>query len=68
MMRLNRIKEVLEEKGISQKWLAKELNKSFSTINAYACNRQQPSLEILYRISRILQVKTSALLVDNDYK
>jgi putative transcriptional regulator len=68
MMRLNRIKEVLEEKGISQKWLAKELNKSFSTMNAYACNRHQPSLEILYQISRILHVKISELLVDNDHK
>ncbi len=68
MVRLNRIKEVLEEKGISQKWLAKELNKSFSTINAYACNRQQPSLEILYQISRILHVKISELLIDNDHK
>ena len=67
-MRLNRIKEVLEEKGISQKWLAKELNKSFSTMNAYACNPPQSSLEILYQISRILHVKISELLVDNDHK
>ncbi|MDR1003830.1 MAG: helix-turn-helix transcriptional regulator, partial [Prevotellaceae bacterium] len=36
-MRLNRIKAVLEEKGISQTWLAKRLGKSFSMVNAYAC-------------------------------
>ena len=41
-MKLNRIKAVLAEKGISQTWLAKQLDKSFSMVNAYACNRIQP--------------------------
>ena len=40
---MNRIKEVLEEKGIKQTWLAEQLGKSFSMINAYACNRRQPN-------------------------
>ena len=40
-MKLNRIKTVLVEKDLSQKWLAEQLGKSFSTINAYCCNRQQ---------------------------
>ena len=34
-MKLNRIKAVLAEKGISQTWLAKQLGKSFSMVNAY---------------------------------
>ena len=34
-MKLNRIKAVLSEKGISQTWLAKQLDKSFSMVNAY---------------------------------
>lgn len=38
-MKLNRIKAVLEEKGISQTWLSKKMGKSFSTVNAYVCNR-----------------------------
>ncbi|ATR98647.1 helix-turn-helix transcriptional regulator [Porphyromonas gingivalis] len=42
---MNRIKEVLEEKGIKQTWLAEKLGKSFSIVNAYVCNRRQPSLE-----------------------
>jgi lambda repressor-like predicted transcriptional regulator len=40
-MKLNRIKAVLEEKGISQTWLSKKMGKSFSTVNAYVCNRTQ---------------------------
>lgn len=32
-MKLNRIKAVLSEKGISQTWLAKQLDKSFEKEN-----------------------------------
>lgn len=67
-MELNRIKEVLDEKGIKQTWLAEKLGKSFSSINAYACNRQQPSLEVLHQIAEILQVSIKELIVDNKKK
>ena len=46
---MNRIKEVLKEKGISQTWLAQKLDKSYNTINEYARNVRQPSIEDLYR-------------------
>lgn len=32
---MNRIKEVLEEKGIKQKWLAEKLGKSYNMVNGY---------------------------------
>ena len=59
---MNRIKEVLEEKGIKQTWLAEQLGKSFSMINASACNRRQPNLELLFEIARILQVNPKDLI------
>ncbi|MDL2314869.1 helix-turn-helix transcriptional regulator [Bacteroidales bacterium OttesenSCG-928-C19] len=65
-MKLNRIKEVLDEKGIKQTWLAEKLGKSFSSINAYACNRQQPSLEMLHQIAETLQVGVKDLIVDKN--
>jgi Predicted transcription factor, homolog of eukaryotic MBF1 len=65
MMELNRIREVLEEKGIKQTWLADKLGKSFNMVNAYVCNRKQPSLEILKQIAEILQVSMKDLIVDN---
>ena len=52
-MKINRIKEILDEKGISQTWLAKKLNKSFNTVNSYVCNRSQPTLETLLTIAKI---------------
>ena len=62
-MELNRIREVLDEKGIKQTWLAEKLGKSFNMVNAYACNRKQPSLEVLNEIATILQVGVDELLV-----
>lgn len=62
---INRIKEVLEEKGIKQTWLAEKLGKSFSIVNAYVCNRRQPSLETLFQIAEILNVETVNLLTSH---
>ena len=59
---MNRIMEVLEEKGIKQTWLAERLGKSFSIVNAYVCNRHQPSLELLFEIARLLQVDVKDLI------
>lgn len=59
---MNRIKEVLEEKGIKQTWLAEKLGKSFSIVNAYVCNRRQPSLETLFQIAEILGVEIEVLI------
>ena len=49
----NRIKEVLEERGIKQTWLAERLGKSFCIVNSYVCNRRQPSLDVLFEIAKI---------------
>ena len=59
---MNRIKSVLDQKGIKQKWLAEKLGKSNNIVNGYVKNRSQPSLEVLYKIAEILQVKPSSLL------
>ena len=59
---MNRIKEVIEEKGIKQKWLAEQLGKSYNMVNGYVQNRQQPRLEVLYEIAKILDVEVADLL------
>lgn len=61
---MNRIKEVLKEKGISQTWLSKQMDKSYNTINEYARNKRQPSIEDLYQIAKILKVSAKDLLID----
>ena len=61
----NRIKEVLEERGIKQTWLAERLGKSFCIVNSYVCNRRQPSLEVLFEIAKILNVEPKELIDNN---
>lgn len=63
---MNRIKEILNEKGIKQTWLAEKLGKSFKIVNAYVCNRKQPSVETLYEIARLLQVSVKDLLTEEN--
>ena len=60
---MNRIKEVLEEKGLTQIWLAEKLGKSYNMVNSYAKNRRQPSIEILFRIAEILNIDARELIV-----
>ena len=65
-MKLNKIKDVLDSKGISQTWLSKQLGKSFSTVNCYARNKYQPDLETLLEISKILEVDLKDLITDEN--
>ena len=61
---MNRIKEVLEEKGIKQTWLADKLRKSYNMVNDYVQNRQQPRLEVLFEIAEIFGVKPTDFIKD----
>lgn len=63
---MNRTKEVLEERGIKQTWLAERLGKSFCIVNSYVYNRRQPSLEVLFEIAKILNVNPKELIEDNN--
>lgn len=64
---LNRIKLVLIEKDISQTELAEKIGKSFSTVNAYCCNRQQPTLAVLDDIAKVLGVTMRELIKEEEY-
>jgi len=62
---MNRIKEVLDRKGIKQIWLAEQLGKSYNMVHSYAQNKRQPSINDLYKIAEILNVDIKELLVSN---
>lgn len=63
---MNRIKEVLDEKGIKQVWLADKLNKSYNMVNSYVQNRKQPRLEVLFQIAEILEVDVKDLIAEKN--
>lgn len=62
---MNRIKEFLETKGITQTELAHRLGKCFNTVNLYVTNRIQPPIPVLYQIADILEVDVRDLLLPN---
>ncbi|GAB7257770.1 helix-turn-helix domain-containing protein [Polaribacter sp. OB-PA-B3] len=63
---MNRIKEVLNGKGIKQIWLAEKLGKSYNMVNGYVQNRQQPRLEVLFAIAEILSVEVKDLIKETN--
>lgn len=66
--KMNRIKEVLKDKGITQTWLAYKMGKSYNTINEYARNKRQPSIEVLFKIAEILNMEAKELIEKRDLK
>ncbi len=65
---MNRIKEVLDNRGIKQTWLADQLGKSYNMVNSYVQNRKQPRLQVLLDIARILDVDVIELIVSSKKK
>ncbi len=53
---INRLKAVLAEKQVANKWLAEKINISTTTVSRWCTNKTQPSLETLVEIAEILKV------------
>lgn len=64
MQLVNRLKIVLAEKNITNKWLAGQLNKSVITISRWSQNKSQPSLEQLREIAKVLNINPKDLIND----
>lgn len=62
---MNNINKILKEKKKSKKWLSEQLNLHPVTIYKYTLNNGQPSLEIIFKIAFLLQVKPSELINDD---
>ena len=58
----NRIKEILKEKNMTQADLADALDIRYLTVNMWANNRRQPSVERLFEIAKVLKVSARELI------
>jgi putative transcriptional regulator len=58
----------MEKIGIKQTWLCERLGKSYSQINGYVKNRNQPRLDILFQIAEILGVEVKSLIKEKPKK
>lgn len=59
---LNRIKAMLAEKNRTSKWLAEQLGKDPATVSKWCTNTTQPSLDILIKISELLEIDYTELV------
>jgi transcriptional regulator with XRE-family HTH domain len=59
---INRLKVVLAEKKLTNKWLAEKLGKDQATISKWCTNKSQPTLEMLLKIAETLEVDVRELL------
>lgn len=66
MQAYNRIREVLDKKGISNKWLAEQLEVNPASVSKWCTNSSQPRVEMLYRIAAVLGVGVCELLVGEE--
>ena len=62
MAKLIYLKEILEEKGIKQTFIAEKLGVSNATVSLWVKNKSQPSISNLKKLALILEVDTSLLL------
>lgn len=60
--RINRLKAVLAEEHLKNKWLAQKMGKDESTISSWVNNKRQPSLNSLLKIAQLLKVDIRSLL------
>lgn len=56
---LNRLKVVLAERKITNKWLAEQLGKDQGTISKWCTNTSQPDLANLMKIAELFEFETS---------
>jgi putative transcriptional regulator len=61
--KINRLKVVLAEKDLTNKWLAEQLGRNVTTVSKWCTNDNQPNLETLLQIARLLKVEVQDLLV-----
>jgi transcriptional regulator with XRE-family HTH domain len=58
----NIMRDLLEERNLSQKQLANDLNISASAVGNYVRNNREPDFETLKKIAKYFQVSTDFLL------
>lgn len=63
---LNRLRVSIAEKKLTNKWLSEQLGVGQATVSKWVQNNAQPNLEILIKISKILNVDINELIRPNE--
>ena len=63
---LNRLRVVIAEKNVTNKWLSEQLGIGKATISKWVTNTSQPNLEMLVKLSKVLDVEMKDLVRYDD--
>lgn len=61
-LRLNRLRVILADRGISQNEFAEMMNVHPSKISRIYNNRTEPTLKLLYQLAQVLKIEVAELL------
>ena len=67
LSKLNRIRVVLAERDLNNKWLSNKLGKDPATVSKWVTNTTQPSLEALIAIANALEVPVQELVRQEEF-
>ena len=59
---LNRLKAVIKSQGRSELWVAQQIGISKTSLSNYCAFIREPTLDILFRISSVLDVPVTELI------
>jgi len=59
---LNRLRVIIAEKNLTNKWLSEQLGVGQATISKWVQNNSQPNLEMLIKIAKVLNVDLNELV------
>lgn len=61
-IKFNRLKVVLAERDITNKWLAEQLNVTEITVSRWVSNKRQPHLDQLFAIANAINISPRELI------
>ena len=59
---LNRLRVIIAEKNLTNKWLSEQRGVGQATISKWVQNNAQPNLEMLIKLSKLLNVDINDLI------
>lgn len=63
---LNRLRVIIAEKNLTNKWLSEQLGVGQATVSKWVQNNAQPNLEMLIKLSKLLNVDMKDLVRYDD--
>lgn len=63
-LKFNRLKVVLAERDLTNRWLADKLGVNEMTVSRWVSNKRQPPLEQLFAIANALEISPKDLIND----